>query len=79
MELDYGWLHARKRWSWDFEDFEKESFESLGWSIEARVGYSAIGSWILIVESRSWDFRISTDRDLKYHKMRRTWGGVESA
>ena len=32
-------------------------------------------SWILTVERCSWDFRISTDRDLKHHGMRRAFVG----
>ena len=27
MGLECGWRYARKRWSWEFEDFEKESFK----------------------------------------------------
>ena len=45
-----------KRVSWD-------------WTIEARVGYSAVGSWILTVERCNCVFRIATDRNLKHNKM----------
>ena len=34
MKLECGWRHAQKRWSWEFEDFEKMSFELS--DIEAR-------------------------------------------
>ena len=44
------------------------------WTIEERVGYSAVESWIRTVERCIWVFRISTDRDLRHHKMRRVWG-----
>ena len=27
MELECGWRHAQKRWSWEFEDFEKTVVE----------------------------------------------------
>ena len=50
-----------KRVSWD-------------WTIKARVGYSAVESWIWTVERCSRVLQISTDRDLKHHKMCRTWG-----
>ena len=58
MRMECGWRQAQKRWSWEFEDFEKVSVES----------------YILTAEKCSWVFRISTDRDLKHHKMRRVWG-----
>ena len=60
MGLEYGWRHAQKRWSWEFEDFEKESVESWIWAVEDVVGF----------------FRNSTDSDLKNHKMRRALGMV---
>ena len=72
MGLECGWRHAQKRWSWEFEVFEKTSVE-----------YSAVEIWILTVEEVeldlavercSWVFRISTDRDLKHHKMHRALG-----
>ena len=40
---------------------------SWDWTIEEE-------GWILTVERCSWVFRISTDRDLKHHKMRRMLG-----
>ena len=42
---------------------------SWDWTIEARVGYLTIESWILTVERCSWVFRISTNWDLKHHQM----------
>ena len=65
---EYGWRHVRKRWSWEFEDFEKESVESWHWTVEADSWVSAIGVWSRVVgdsaiESKSWVFRISTRRD----------------
>ena len=49
---------------------------SWGGTIVARVEYSAIGSWIWTVERRSWIFRITTDRDIRHHKIRRMlWVG----
>ena len=44
------------------------------WTIGRKVWFSDIESWILTVERCSCDFRISTDRDLKHHKMRCAWG-----
>ena len=38
--LECGWRHAGKRWSWEFEDFEKESVEGWHWTIQA-------DSWVL--------------------------------
>ena len=56
--------------------FWKESVESWNWTMEAK-------SWVSASEALSWvevwplkDFRISTDRDLKHHKMRRALGIV---
>ena len=67
MGMEYELRHARKRWSWEFEDFEKESVESWHWTMEDE-------SWVFYRCVGGWNFRISTDRDLKYHKMRRALG-----
>ena len=67
MGLECGWRHARKRWSWEYEDFEEESVEKL------RLDHWG-ESWILTVERCSWVFQISNNRDLKYHKRRRALG-----
>ena len=63
MGLECGWRHARKRWSRGFEDFEKRQLRLDNWGER----------WILTAERCSWVFRISTDRDLKNHKMHRAW------
>ena len=55
-ELECEWRHARKRWSWEDEDLEKESVEGWHWTMELSVGDLAI-------ESKSWVFRISAGRD----------------
>ena len=62
--LECGWCHAQYGWSWEFDDFEKCQLDSDHWKM----------SWILTVERCSWDFRISTDRDFKHHKICRTLG-----
>ena len=71
VRLECGWRHARNRWSWEFEDFEKESVKKLRlddgsrelssccWDI-----YLDLGHWRC-----SWVFFIFTDRDLKHRKM----------
>ena len=35
MELECEWRHTRKRWSWEFEDFDKESVGSWLWAMLA--------------------------------------------
>ena len=60
-----------RRWSREFEDFEKESVDSWDLTIE-------VESWSLAVERCSWVFRISTDRGLKHHKMHCAWVGSDS-
>ena len=67
MWLESGWRHARKRWSWEFEDFKKKVVEIE--PLKTRVEFST-------VETCSWVFQISTDRDLKHHKTRRALGMV---
>ena len=58
MGQECGWRHAQKRWSWEFEDFEKESVESWDWTVEAESGISAIGA-------ESWDlYRWGMELDL---------------
>ena len=47
MGLECGWRHALKRWSWEFEDFEKKSVGF--WPLKNVVGYST-------VEDKSWVF-----------------------
>ena len=80
MRLECGRSHARKRWSWEFEDFEKDSVE--------------IGLWRQIVKfSALWGIQLSflplrrrlsfSDLDrrrwieiLKHHKTHRALGMV---
>ena len=69
MGPKWGWRRARKRWSREFDDFEKESVEGRDRTMEAE-------NWVLCRCGGGWDFRISTDRDLKHHKMRRSLGMV---
>ena len=59
----------------EVEDFEKESVEigPLRWELSFLLLRQ---SWILTIERCSWVFRISTDRDLKHHKMHCAWDGV---
>ena len=67
MGLECGWRHARKRWSREFEDFEKVSVEKWDWTMElSRWGF---GHWV-----EELGFRISTDRDNEHHKMHRALG-----
>ena len=61
-----GWRHVRKRWSWEFEDFEKtgiwgSTVEARGWVF--RIGSDHVGSQ---PAEMNWDF--------KHHKMHRAWG-----
>ena len=42
MWLKREWRYARKRWSWEIEDFEKESVESWLWTMQADNWVSAI-------------------------------------
>ena len=75
MGLEYGWRHARKRWSWKLRILKKSQLRlahggrelsSFRWGIELD----------LVRWRCSWVFLISTDRDLKHHKMRRALGMV---
>ena len=52
MGLECGWRHAEKRWSWVFEDFEKESVESWIW-----IGWG-FGHWVeeLSFSDLYWQF-----------------------
>ena len=77
MGQECGWRHARKRLSWEFEEFEKESVESWDWTmvaeswvsaIEARVGFGPLKMYLF--------FFSDLYRDLKHHKMRRALGMV---
>ena len=54
MGLEGGWCHALKRWSWEFEDFEKTIVEYS--TIEGADGFSTD-------QASGWVFRISTSRD----------------
>ena len=45
MRLECGWRHVRMRWSWEFEDFEKESVEC--WCLTMEVD-----SWVPAIEDR---------------------------
>ena len=54
MGLECERRQAQKRWSWEFEDFEKMS---VGYStVEGEVGFSTIEAW-------GWVIRISIGRD----------------
>ena len=77
ITITCGWRYAWKRWSWEFE---KEAVGSWDWTIELRQFSSCHWgeSWILTVKKCSWDFRISTDRIFKHHKMRRAFVGSDS-
>ena len=35
MALECGWPHARKGWSWEFEDFDKYTVGSWDWTMES--------------------------------------------
>ena len=77
MWLECDWHHARKRWLWEFKDFEKERAGKLtldhgGWE----VSFLPL-SWELrlTVERCSCNFRISTDWDPKHRKMHRALVG----
>ena len=61
MGRECGWRHARKRWSWEFENLKKESVESWDWTMGADSWVSAIGARSRVVgdsaiESKSWVF-----------------------
>ena len=73
MGLECGWRHARKRWSWECEDFEKSQLRLEHGGRELSFCHWD-ESWSLTVERRSWIFRISTDRDLKHQKIHRELG-----
>ena len=53
MGLECVWRHARKTWSWEFEDFEKEAVES----------------WDLAMESESWFSVIEAELNFDRWKM----------
>ena len=57
MRLESEWRHARKRWSWEFEDFEKESVGSWLGPCRQTVGLPAIEadswSWVSTMVLRS--------------------------
>ena len=50
MRLECGWRHARKRWSWEFEDFEKEQLR-LDHGERELSFYHWGESWIWAVEN----------------------------
>ena len=69
MGLESGWRHARNRWSWKFEDFEKESAEIGPW--KQRVEFSTVeAAAVKFFGSRPAEM----NWDLKYYKMRRVLG-----
>ena len=57
-----------RKWSWSIDDVMPGRDDPENLRILKRR------SWILTVEICSWVFRISTDRDLKHHKMHRELG-----
>ena len=79
MGLECGWRHARKRWSWEFEDFEKESVGSWDWTMEAENWALCywVESWIGVVEDVVRVLQISTDRDLNITRCA-AWLGSDS-
>ena len=67
MQLECRWCYARKRWSWEFEIFEKETVKSWGLRLY-HVGRELSSlPWSRVVRirplSQSWVFLISTGRD----------------
>ena len=74
MVWECGWRHPRKRWSWEFEDFEKTS---VGFSpLKDVVGYSKVKTRVgsSTIEAYGQVLPISTDGDLKHNKMQRALG-----
>ena len=67
MGLECGWRHGQKRWSWEFEDFEKtelrSTVEGSGWVFRIWSDH--------IFGSRSAEM----DWNLKHHEMPRAWVG----
>ena len=55
MGLECGWRHAQKRWSWEFEDFEKSQSDFQRW-IWSCVFCRWDKVWILTVERCSLVF-----------------------
>ena len=67
MWLECGWRHVRKRWSWEFEDFEKEAVEGWHWTMQA-------DSWVLCHWSRKLSFLPLRRRRLSFSGLdRRRW------
>ena len=60
------WRHARKRWSWEFEDFEKESVEIGPLKQTVEIGPLRQELASSAVEACGQVLQISTDRDLKH-------------
>ena len=71
MWLECEWRHAWKRWSWEFEDFEKESVEN--WDLAIESSSWGFGHW---VEELSFVGSLPAEMnwDLKHHEMGRTLG-----
>ena len=82
MGIQCWWSHTRKRWSYEYENFEKVSVEKLRydhggrelsfclWS--QRVELSNVASAVKFFGSRPAE----RNWDLRHPKMRRAWGGV---
>ena len=68
MGLECGWRHVRKRCSWEFEDFPKESVEIWPW--RQRVEFSTVAAVVKFFVSRPAEI----NRDLKHHEICRTLG-----
>ena len=63
MGLECGWCHAQKRWSWEFEDFERTVVEIQ--SLRHAVEFSAIGAcgWVCRISTGSDELRSYTSQD----------------
>ena len=57
-----GWRHAQKRWTWEFEDFEKCQLGTR--PLKDIDGFSTVHFYRSRPAEMNWD--------LKHHKMRRT-------
>ena len=66
--------HARKRWSWEFEDFEKSQLRLDHWCRGLKFDHWGIDLGLLPLRQCGQFLQISTDRDLKYHEICRTLG-----
>ena len=73
MGLECGWCHARKRWSWEYEDFEKRVVKLIldhgGWEVEFRPLEQRVEFFGSLPAEMNWD--------LKHHEMcQKLRGGV---